>query len=124
VLPATYLAGALAVAAIGFLPWDTPAFYLAVAVEGAAVIGGQSGLNALAAQLYPTAMRATGIGWAFGIGRFGSILGPAIGGLMLARHWAIGPIFLMTALPVLLVAVGTALVGFGGASPRQQARLI
>ncbi|HLY58132.1 MAG TPA: MFS transporter [Stellaceae bacterium] len=115
VLPLTYLGGALAVAAIGFVDWDSWALYPAVVVEGACVIGGQSGLNALAAILYPTRMRATGIGWAFGAGRFGSIFGPAIGGFMLARHWNVGPVFLVTAAPILLVAAGTALVGFRGA---------
>ena len=36
-----------------------------------------------ASELYPTHMRATAVGWFFGIGRIGSFLAPAVVGLML-----------------------------------------
>ena len=38
-------------------------------VSGLFATGGQIGLNALAGTFYPTFIRATGVGWAFGIGR-------------------------------------------------------
>ena len=47
----------------------------------------QSGVNALGVQYYPTSMRAAGMGWALGIGRFGSVTGPLFGGLFLAHGW-------------------------------------
>ena len=53
---------------------------LVVTVAGGLVLGGQIGLNALSGIVYPTAMRSTGSGWAFGVGRIGSISGPIIGG--------------------------------------------
>ena len=37
-----------------------------------------------ASELYPTHMRATAVGWFFGIGRIGSFLAPAVVGFMLA----------------------------------------
>ena len=40
-----------------------PLLTIIVFVAGWAVIGGQPGLNALAATYYPTSMRSTGIGW-------------------------------------------------------------
>ena len=55
--------------------------------------GGQAGINALAGTLYPTYMRSTGTGWAFGIGRFGSIMGPVIGGQLIALALPLGTLF-------------------------------
>lgn len=61
---------------------------LAVAfVMGFLVIGTQAGLNALAAKFYPTPIRSTGVGWALGVGRVGSIVGPLVGGMMLGAGW-------------------------------------
>jgi AAHS family 4-hydroxybenzoate transporter-like MFS transporter len=55
--------------------------------SGFVVIGAQAGLNALAARFYPTSMRSTGVGWALGVGRLGSIAGPLLGGMMLGIGW-------------------------------------
>ena len=41
----------------------------------------------------------TGVGWALGIGRIGSIIGPALGGLMLAAHWPVAQLFFASAIP-------------------------
>jgi AAHS family 4-hydroxybenzoate transporter-like MFS transporter len=60
---------------------------------GICVPGAQAGLNALAALFYPTAIRSTGVGWALGVGRVGSIVGPVIGGMMLSRGWTPQQIF-------------------------------
>ena len=57
-----------------------PALMLTTFGAGFCVVGGQNSANALAAIFYPTAMRATGVGWSLGIGRIGAILGPLIGG--------------------------------------------
>jgi MFS transporter, AAHS family, 4-hydroxybenzoate transporter len=51
---------------------------------GFMIIGAQGGLNALAASFYPTSMRSTGVGWALGVGRIGSIVGPLLGGMFLS----------------------------------------
>jgi MFS transporter, AAHS family, 4-hydroxybenzoate transporter len=62
---------------------------------GFCIVGGQNSANALAAIFYPTAIRATGVGWALGIGRVGAILGPLIAGALLAEHWSYGALFLL-----------------------------
>jgi AAHS family 4-hydroxybenzoate transporter-like MFS transporter len=54
---------------------------------GICVQGIQAGVNALAAMFYPTSVRATGIGWALGVGRVGSIVGPSLGGVLLTLQW-------------------------------------
>jgi AAHS family 4-hydroxybenzoate transporter-like MFS transporter len=66
------------------------------------VVGAQIGANALTATFYPTFIRSTGVGWALGIGRIGSIIGPLLGGLMLALQWNIPSIFFAGAVPMLI----------------------
>ena len=56
-------------------------------------------------------MRATGVGWALGIGRFGSLISPVLGGLLLAWQWQVTSIFLAVALPAFLAALCVLLVG-------------
>jgi AAHS family 4-hydroxybenzoate transporter-like MFS transporter len=75
-----------------------------VFVLGVCVQGAQAGLNALAAMFYPTAIRATGIGWALGVGRVGSIVGPSVGGLLLSLQWTPDRIFMAGAAPAMCAA--------------------
>jgi AAHS family 4-hydroxybenzoate transporter-like MFS transporter len=71
-------------------------FILGIAVQGA-----QAGLNALAAMFYPTAIRATGVGWALGVGGVGSIVGPSVGGVLLSLEWTADQIFMAGVAPAL-----------------------
>ena len=61
--------------------------------------GSQLGISALAGALYPAAMRATGAGWATGVGRLGNVAGAAMGGLLFSLGWA--PRDMLLALSVL-----------------------
>ena len=61
-------------------------------------IPSQSGVNALCAHCYPPAMRATGMGWASGIGRLGSVSGPIVGGTMLSLGFSVQSMFVAAAL--------------------------
>jgi len=64
----------------------------------------------LAAQFYPTFTRSTGIGWALGIGRIGSIVGPLLVGVLLAKGLQPWQVLLAGAVPALL-ALGSILPG-------------
>jgi AAHS family 4-hydroxybenzoate transporter-like MFS transporter len=75
-------------------------------------VGAHLGLSALAGELYPTFMRATGVGWALGIGRIGSLLSPVLGGMLLSWQWQVSSIFLAVAVPAFLAAVCVLLVGW------------
>ena len=80
-LAAGFATASVAIALIGS-PWVltvVPALIIVAMVAGWCVVGGQPGLNALAATYYPTDMRSTGIGWGLGWGRAGAIVGPLIG---------------------------------------------
>ncbi|HJZ70487.1 MAG TPA: aromatic acid/H+ symport family MFS transporter [Vicinamibacterales bacterium] len=73
-------------------------------VLGVCVQGAQAGLNALAAMFYPTPIRATGVGWALGVGRVGSIVGPSVGGLLLSMQWTPDRIFMAGMAPAICAA--------------------
>jgi AAHS family 4-hydroxybenzoate transporter-like MFS transporter len=88
------------VGSIGFSTGSEPLLMLMVFLAGFCLLGLQFGLNATSAMLYPTAIRSNGSGWAFGIGRFGSIAGPVIGGYLIAMHLPLHQIFLLLLIPL------------------------
>ena len=90
----------MGMAGANLLLMDTAAFF-----AGAGVMGGQTSLIVLAGVFYPTFIRATGVGWGLGIGRIGAIVGPLVGGAMVAAHWKPDEIFQMAAIPPVVVAV-------------------
>jgi MFS transporter, AAHS family, 4-hydroxybenzoate transporter len=100
----TYVCAAVAVAAIGLTSHSIGLVTFAIFAAGFCIVGGQIGSNALTATFYPTAIRSTGVGWALGIGRIGSIVGPLIGGIMLARNMETQPLFAVAAIPALIAA--------------------
>jgi len=78
--------------------------FILVTLAGWCVVGGQSGINVLAGTFYPTYLRSTGVGWCVGVGRLGSVLGPVIGGELIALKWSTNGIFLAAAAPALISA--------------------
>ena len=74
VLVINFIMGGVAIAGISRFHISSHGAMLLIALAGFCVLGGQSGLNALAVAIYPTRARATGAGWASGIGRLGAIL--------------------------------------------------
>lgn len=101
---AALLAAVPCVAALGHVGTNETPLMALVAVAGLCIIGGQLGINALAGTLYPTYMRSTGTGWAFGVGRVGSILGPVIGGELLTLGLPLGMLFAAASTPILVSA--------------------
>jgi MFS transporter, AAHS family, 4-hydroxybenzoate transporter len=74
-LALVYFIAVFAVGAIGQLGHSVVFVTMAIFAAGFCMVGGQIAANALAATFYPTSIRATGVGWALGIGRVGSIIG-------------------------------------------------
>lgn len=64
--------------------------------------GGFVGMYAVAAKIYPTEVRTTGVGWAIGLGRFGAVLGPWIGGLLIAAGISMEVNFIVFAIPMVI----------------------
>jgi AAHS family 4-hydroxybenzoate transporter-like MFS transporter len=93
------------VALIGSTGGSTVLLMLATFGAGCAVIGGQTNLHAAAGRFYPTFIRANGVGWANGVGRIGSILGPVIGGVLIGLDLPSSQLFLFAAVPPLCAAI-------------------
>lgn len=104
-LAAYFVAGALMTAATG-LSVDIYLLMLCFGLfMGLTVGAAQVGLYPFATQIYPTAVRVTGVGWAQAWGRIGSILGPLAGGYLVARGFGFTPDYLFGAAPLLVCAV-------------------
>ncbi|WP_034296889.1 MFS transporter [Herbaspirillum sp. RV1423] len=105
VLGACFVAACIFIALIGRVATMPVLLFLCVIVAGFCVVGGQPAVNALAGTFYPTQLRSTGIGWALGIGRIGSVLGPVIGGQLIAMQWANSSLFVAAAVPAIVSAL-------------------
>jgi AAHS family 4-hydroxybenzoate transporter-like MFS transporter len=110
VLGPAYVAGALLTASLGWLEGSAAATLAVIGAIGFCIIGGQIGTNALAAALYPTSIRGTGVGWAVGIGRIGAILGPVVGGMLLAGGAGLPTVFGVAAAGAIVCAAALALM--------------
>jgi AAHS family 4-hydroxybenzoate transporter-like MFS transporter len=104
-LLASFGAAAVTIGLIGQPGIPLVALFLVVFVAGCSIIGSQPALNALAATVYPTSLRSTGVGWALGIGRLGAIAGPYIGGMLIANRWTTQQMFLAAAAPAVVSVV-------------------
>jgi AAHS family 4-hydroxybenzoate transporter-like MFS transporter len=103
VLGTAYAGAAVCIVAIAL---STSGFWLLLfaLLAGFGVSGAQIGLNAVTAAAYPAAIRSTGIGWALGVGRVGSILGPAVGGILLGLGWTNQALLLAAVLPAMIAS--------------------
>jgi MFS transporter, AAHS family, 4-hydroxybenzoate transporter len=111
VLGVTYaLAGAFIIALgnVAAVPW-----LVAPAVFGAGFCTGgcQIGIHAVAAAYYPTTSRATGVGWASGVGRLGSVLGSMLGGVLLSPGRQLSTILAIVAVPAFVAAASMLAMG-------------
>jgi MFS transporter, AAHS family, 4-hydroxybenzoate transporter len=104
VLACAYLSAGVFVFFIGAAGKSVALLAITIFAAGCGVIGGQSSANALSAEFYPTPMRATGVGWALGIGRVGSIIGPLLGGALLTLQHETRRVFWAAAIPVLIAS--------------------
>jgi AAHS family 4-hydroxybenzoate transporter-like MFS transporter len=100
-----FAVASIGIALIGssFVLTVVPVLTVILFIIGWCVVGGQPGLNALAATYYPTDMRSTGIGWGLAWGRTGAIVGPMIGGQLGA--WQPQYLFFAFAIPAALSAI-------------------
>ena len=86
---------------------------IAAFVLGMTLQGGFNALYPLAARVYPARVRATGIGWAMGLGRIGAFTGPLIGGWALGAKLPLVAVFGFFCLPLVIAATCARAVTFG-----------
>ena len=77
---------------------------------GFGIQGGFVGLYAVAARMYPTEFRTTGVGWAIGAGRLGGVIGPAAGGVLVGLGLTMATNFLIFAIPTVLAGLVTMVI--------------
>ena len=114
-----YAAGAaVAIAALGFLPFGTPAFIAALICAGVFSTGVQQAFNIITPGLYPPSMRAAATGWKGGVSRMASSIAPLVAALLLTGKVGLPGAMLCTAVPMLAVALLTPWLARGTAMSR------
>lgn len=109
VIAFSFVAGTAVVAAVGQVGHWRALMIAVNFVAGLFTSSNQIAIYALAANFYPTEVRSTGVGWTLGIGRVGAIIGPLLGGALLAFQWTIPLYFLLfgTLLLIPAAAIGS-----------------
>jgi AAHS family 4-hydroxybenzoate transporter-like MFS transporter len=90
---------------------NVPLLYAASFAVGIVAFGTWSALSALVAKFYPTEIRATGGGYAQGLGGIGSMLSPIIVGWALAVGWKADQVLLLPVVPACLAAICVVMIG-------------
>ncbi|MDQ8028470.1 MAG: MFS transporter [Brevundimonas sp.] len=111
VLGTAYAASAAFIALLAFGGTNLTVLLAGAALSGFGVVGAQIGCNALTAAVYPTAIRATGVGWALGVGRIGAIVGPLVGGMLLAQAWSPQSLILLAVVPAVIASIAVFTLG-------------
>jgi len=122
VLVPSFLLGAVMIAAVGRPDIPVAAACAVVLLAGATIVGGQPGINALATFVYPTQLRATGVGWCLGIGRAGSIVGPMAAAQLIAHQYTNESLFMFAAIPAAFSSLMIA--GMAKTPPRRDRPLL
>lgn len=102
VLATAYGLAAITITVAAFSLTNTPVLAAAMFLTGCCINGGQGSLNTISAIFYPTAIRATGIGWALGVGRIGAVIGPAVGGILVGAAFAPTNVVLTNVIPAVI----------------------
>jgi benzoate transport len=91
---------AIGMVAFAAAPDQLNALLIIIFFVGLLQQGGFTGLYGVAAKMYPTEIRSTGIGWAIGLGRSGAVVGPAIAGYMITAGMDMSANFFIFAVPM------------------------
>ncbi len=111
VLGTAYAASAAFIALLAFGGTNLTVLLVGAALSGFGVVGAQIGCNALTAAVYPTNIRATGVGWALGVGRIGAIVGPLVGGVLLGAGWTPQSLILLAVVPAVVASLAVFVLG-------------
>ena len=105
VLTIAFPLGAVLYFVLGQVVDNQEVWFTIAPFAGAIAVGAMIGKAPLAASLYPTSMRGTGVGTAMGIGRIGSLITPSIGAALIAAGITASQFFYVTAIAPLVSAL-------------------
>ena len=91
--------------------------YIAGGATGLFIVSVPAGLHVVAGEIYPTRIRSLGLGSASAVGRFGSITGPIMAGMVQMAGFSFSQFFLFFSVPSFLCGI---LVAFYPVSVRRE----
>ena len=103
---ATLMAAALAIGALiamGLPGLSHGSIMICAVIATMCSTGTHNSLNGTVDIFYPTAMRSNGVGYATGMGRFASIIGPTLTGFLLSAKLPLQEMLLLMAAPYVVV---------------------
>ncbi|GAB2872785.1 aromatic acid/H+ symport family MFS transporter [Paraburkholderia jirisanensis] len=113
ILSALYLLGGITMFAISaVLGGGSSLLIFTVFCCGFCISGGQKGVVALGSLFYPAGLRATGVAWAYGVGRIGGASGTYVAGVLYAADWSPDAIFRAAAAPAFVASICVAIMGW------------
>ncbi len=101
----TLLATSLSIGAFGLTVHNLTIALWTALLLGMLANAAMAGLYVVGPRLYPTAVRATGMGSAIGIGRLGAILAPVLSGALLDRGWSPAHLYALFSVPFAVAAL-------------------
>lgn len=110
-IPTLLVSAAIAMMAFAIIPLSLILALALAFIIGVTLQGGYNGVWPLAASVYPSRCRATGIGIAMGIGRSGAVVGPWAGGLLIAAKAPLWALFAAYCVPLLICALAAFIIG-------------
>jgi AAHS family 4-hydroxybenzoate transporter-like MFS transporter len=114
VLLLLFSVGAIGVSSLGYAIGSVTLLGLFATLSGFSLGAASSALLGVAVLIYPSMMRATGVGWAMALGRMGQTTGPLVIGALLAAGYPPNRIFLCWAAPALCAAAAAMLLRWTG----------
>lgn len=111
ILSAVFLANAGLNVVLGTAANSYAAMMVAIALAGFVFNAAQTGTIILAARIYPTLIRSTGVGWGLGVGRVGAVISPLLGGMAIAADWSRQGFFAAAAIPAIVCALAVLALG-------------
>lgn len=100
---------AVSISMLGIKP-DATTLYALLLIAGGSTVGCLSVVHTLAADLYPSQVRSTGVSMAAAIGRCGAVAGPLLGGFLFSLSLPFEHNFLVFALPGVIAVIAVLLV--------------
>lgn len=110
-IPALLVSAAVTLMIFATIPLTLTLALALAFVIGVTLQGGYNGVWPLAASVYPSRCRATGIGIAMGIGRSGAVVGPWMGGMLIAAKAPLWALFAAYCVPLLICALAAFVIG-------------
>lgn len=106
-----YVLGAVAIILIGQVGHTAPGLFVTCFLAGFFGIGAQLCTVGVCATFYTDALRATGVGSAIGVSRIGAILGPVLGGILIAAGVTTPIVFVVIGIVSFVAAIAMVVMG-------------